>query len=68
MQSPWNFLHKDRFSDPPGAEAHVSDVSLLSREILLPTVGRRPWGINRNFHIWKNFNFSNFYLITTKHR
>ena len=42
---------QDRFSDPSGAEAYVSEFLLLSREIFLPVSGLRPWGINHNFHI-----------------
>ena len=60
---------QDRFSCPPGAEAYVSGLFLFFREILLPTIDLRPWGINHNFPFWNDFNFSsNFYLITTKHR
>ena len=38
---------------PPGAETHVSISLLLSREIFLPALGFRSWGINNSFHLCK---------------
>ena len=42
MQSVCNSGPQDRLSVLPGAEPLVSDVLLLSREILLPEIGLRP--------------------------
>lgn len=43
------------------------DLLLLSRKIILPAIGLRPWDINNNFHI-QLLNSFQISLIPTKHK